>query len=186
MENLSLFKYYGDDLTKPKYILSEIILDGYKDITSVKNIINYSKKINLDFIFIIDFLMSFISRVGIINLNISDISLLCQYALVPYDNDVYLYTEDKYNASKLDVNNELLSSLIYRKEKSIDAITNELTTDTKNKLHLDLNIDNTTTFDLDDVLLKVSNINYLSEEQIKIITNIMNGEYNKAQINNIY
>lgn len=180
MENLSLFKYYGDDLTKPKYVLSEITLDGYRDVTSVKNIINYSKGINLDFIFIRDFLMCFISKVGIITLDISDVTLLCQYGLVRYNNDVYPYTEDKYNTSILDVNNELLKSLISRKEKSIYAIANEMTTNDKNKLHLDLNMDNNTTFDLDDVLLKVSNITYLSEEQIKRITNIMNGEYNKT------
>ena len=51
MGQLKIGKYYGEDINKKSYLISENLEEGYKDITSIEMIVMSADFINKDFLF---------------------------------------------------------------------------------------------------------------------------------------
>ncbi len=58
MGQLKIGKYYGEDINKKSYLISENLEEGYKDITSIEMIVMSADFINKDFLFTRDFLLN--------------------------------------------------------------------------------------------------------------------------------
>ena len=65
MSGLKIGKYYGEDTSKKTYLISEILENGYTDITSIEMIVKASDFANKDFLFTKDFLTSYVSTIDI-------------------------------------------------------------------------------------------------------------------------
>jgi hypothetical protein len=186
MSHLKIGKYYGEDISKKKYFLSDVLEDGYKDITSIEMIVSSSDFTNKDFLFTRDFLLDFIKGIDINKITIKEKHLLCEYGVLPYDVISEFYGSDKSIVLVNDIDINLINSLNERKKTIIVIYEDILTKDEIDSLSLSLSINNFNTFDLDNVLLEIGNITYLSDDDKIIIKNILNGESQKGYSDDIY
>tara|TARA_Y100000385_G_scaffold34668_1_gene32542 strand:+ start:661 stop:1224 length:564 start_codon:yes stop_codon:yes gene_type:complete len=184
MSHLKIGKYYGEDMSKKTYFFGDVLEDGYKDITSIEMIISSSDFSNKDFLFTRDFLIDYVNTLDIKNITIKEKHLLCEYAVLSYDDISEFYGADKAIVLINDNDNKLIHSLNVRKKSIISIYENTLT---KGEIDmLGLSINNLDTFDLDSVLLEIDKITYLNDNDKIIIKNILNGESQKGYSDDIY
>lgn len=186
MGHLKLGKYYGGDISKKTYFFGDILGDGYKDITSIEMIISSSDFTNKDFLFTRDFLIDYTNTLDIKNITLKEKHLLCEYGVLSYDDISEFYDSDKANVLINDIDNKLINTLNERKIKIISLYEDTLTKDEIEMLSLSLSVNNFDSFDLDNVLLEIDKITYLSDDDKIIIKNILNGESQKGYSDDIY
>ena len=147
-------------------------------------IISSSDFSNKDFLFTRDFLIDYVNTLDIKNITIKEKHLLCEYAVLSYDDISEFYGADKAIVLINDNDNKLIHSLNVRKKSIISIYENTLT---KGEIDmLGLSINNLDTFDLDSVLLEIDKITYLNDNDKIIIKNILNGESQKGYSDDIY
>ena len=186
MSHLKLGKYYGEDISKKTYFFGDILEGGYKDITSIEMIVSSSDFSNKDFLFTRDFLISYVDTLDIKNITIKEKHLLCEYGVLSYDDISEFYGADKAIVLINDNDNKLIHSLNDRKKTIISVYEDTLTNGEIDMLSLSLSINNFDSFDLDNVLLEIDKITYLSDDDKIIIKNILNGESQKGYSDDIY
>ena len=186
MSHLKIGKYYGEDISKKTYFFGNVLEDGYKDITSIEMIVSSSDFTNKDFFFTRDFLLDFINSIDINEITIKEKHLLCEYGVLPYDVISEFYGSDKTIVLINDIDVKLINSLNERKKSIISIYEDILTKNEIDTLSLSLSINNFNTFDLDNVLLEISNITYLSDDVKIMIKNILDGESQKGYSDDIY
>ena len=85
-----------------------------------------------------------------------------------------------------DVNSFSIKSLKTRKENVIDLFNDILSSNHLNSLSIDISIDDTPTLDLSSIVTTIDSVAYLSNENKITIKNILNGEAQKGQSDDIY
>jgi len=186
MGQLKIGKYYGEDINKKSYLISENLEEGYKDITSIEMIVMSADFINKDFLFTRDFLLNYTSNLDLTIITDKEKHLLCQYNVLPYDDIVNFYDDVKANVLVNDVNSFSIKSLKTRKENVIDLFNDILSSNHLNSLSIDISIDDTPTLDLSSIVTTIDSVAYLSNENKITIKNILNGEAQKGQSDDIY
>jgi hypothetical protein len=186
MEHLKIGKYYGDDINKKTYLISEYLEEGYRDITSIEMIVMASDFTNKDFLFTRDFLISYTSGLDISNITTKEKHLLAQYTVLPYQDIVEFYDAEKADVLTNDVDNILIGDLKKRKENILSIYENTLSKDDFDDLYISLSTDNIESFDLDSVLLKIDSLSYLNEGDKSSTKNILRGETQKGYSDDIY
>jgi len=186
MGQLKIGKYYGEDINKKSYLISENLEEGYKDITSIDMIIISAEFINKDFLFTRDFLLDYTSNIDLTTITNKEKHLLCVYNVLPYDDIVNFYDDIKATVIVNDVNDKLISDLKKRKENILSTYKDTLSKDDFDHLYTSLSTDNIDSFDLETVLLKIDTLSYLNEEEKSTTKNILNGETQKGYSDDIY
>jgi len=186
MGQLKIGKYYGDDTSKKTYLFSENLEEGYKDITSIDMIVMSADFTNKDFLFTRDFLLDYTSNLDLTTITDKEKHLLCQYNVLPYDDMINFYDDVKATVLVNDVNTFSIKSLKTRKENVIDLFNDILPSNHLNSLSIDISIDNTPTLDLSSIVTTIDSATYLSNENKITIKNILNGEAQKGQSDDIY
>jgi len=186
MSHLKVGKYYGEDISKKTYFFGDVLGDGYRDITTIEMIITSSDFANKDFLFTRDFLIDYVNTLDIENITTKEKHLLCEYGVLSYDDISDFYDSDKANVLINDIDIKLINTLNERKKTIISLYENTLTKDEIEMLGLSLSINNLDAFDLDNVLLEIDKITYLSDDDKIIIKNILNGESQKGYSDDIY
>jgi len=186
MSGLKIGKYYGSDVTKKPYYISETLEDGYSDITSIEMIVNASNFTNKDFLFTRNFLLDYTSNLDLTTITDKEKHLLCQYNVLPYDDIVSFYDVSKAAVLVGDVDDTLINCLKTRKESVMDLFNSTLSSSQLSSLSTDISINNTSTFDLSSVITTIDNVGYLSNENKITIKNILDGETQKGYSDDIY